>query len=105
MGRQREPNALAWTYNLSSAWRCGLERRFYDDHVRKVNGLTPNLVLLWRSWIRCFTMIIFAWWLKSSKQQIKEIRSKIQPENLETKATPKRVWIRPKHSASTAFSW
>ena len=29
--------------------------------------------------------------VESGKQQIKEVRSKIQPENLETKATPKRV--------------
>ena len=34
--------------------------------------------------------------VKSGKRQIKEVRSKIQPENSETKATPKRVWIRPK---------
>ena len=42
--------------------------------------------------------------VESSKQQIKEVRSIIQPENSETKATPKRVGIRPKHSASVAFS-
>ena len=35
---------------------------------------------------------------ESGKQQIKEVRSKIQPENVETKATPKRVWIRPTHA-------
>ena len=40
--------------------------------------------------------------VESGKQQIKV--EKIQPENLETKATPKRVWIRPMHSASAAFS-
>ena len=38
--------------------------------------------------------------VESGKQQIKEVRSKVQPENLETKATPERVWIRPTHSAS-----
>ena len=42
--------------------------------------------------------------VESGKQQIKEVRSKIQPENLEVKATPKRGWIRPTHSASAAFS-
>ena len=42
--------------------------------------------------------------VESGKQQIKEVRSIIQPENLETKATPKRVWIRPTHSAYAAFS-
>ena len=42
--------------------------------------------------------------VESNKQQIKEVRSKIQAENLETKTIPKRVWIRPKHSSSVAFS-
>ena len=32
----------------SAAWRSGLERRFYDDHDRKVNGSIPNLVSLLR---------------------------------------------------------
>ena len=51
-----------------AAWRSGSERRFYDDHDRKVDGLPPNLVSLLRPWIRCFTMIISAWWnLASSK--------------------------------------
>ena len=36
--------------------RSGLERRFYDDHDRKVDGSTPNLVSLLRPWIRCFTL-------------------------------------------------
>ena len=34
---------------------------FYDDHDRKVDGSTPNLVWLLRPWIRCFTLIISAW--------------------------------------------
>ena len=46
---------------LSAAWRSGSERRFYDDHDRKVDGSPPNLVSLLRPWIRCFTMIISAW--------------------------------------------
>ena len=51
-----------------AAWSSGSERRFYDDHDRKVNGSPPNLVSLLRPWIRCFTMIISAWWsLASSK--------------------------------------
>ena len=41
--------------------------------------------------------------VESVKQQIKEVRSKVQAENSETKATPKRVWIGPTRSASTAF--
>ena len=44
-----------------ATWRSGSERRFYDDHDRKVAGSTPNLVLLLRLWIRCFTLIISAW--------------------------------------------
>ena len=43
--------------------------------------------------------------VESNKQQIKEVRNKIQAKSSETKATPKRVWICPKHSASAAFSW
>ena len=56
----------------SAAWRSGSERRFYDDHDRKVNGSPPNLVSLLRPWIRCFTIIISAWWnLASSKSKKK----------------------------------
>ena len=32
----------------NATWRSGLERRFYDDHDRKVDGSTPNLVSLLR---------------------------------------------------------
>ena len=64
-----------WTLSLA-AWRSGSERRFYDDHDRKVNGSTPNLVSLLRPWIRCFTMIISAWWnLASSKLKKSEENS------------------------------
>ena len=42
--------------------------------------------------------------VESGKQQIKEVRSKVQAENLETKGNPERVWIRPTHSASAALS-
>ena len=31
-----------------ATWRSGLERCFYDDHDRKVDGSTPNLVSLLR---------------------------------------------------------
>ena len=37
-----------WFVELSAAWRSSLERSFYDDHDRKVNGSTPNLVSLLR---------------------------------------------------------
>ena len=85
------PKLIEFGKIWSTAWRSDSERRFYDDHDR--NGSTLKLVTLLRPWIRCFTMIIFA---KKSQE--------ILPENLETKATPKRVWIRPTHSASAAFS-
>ena len=42
--------------------------------------------------------------VESKEQQIKEVRSKTEPENLETTATSKRVWIRPICSVSVAFS-
>ena len=42
--------------------------------------------------------------VESNKQQIEEVTSKIQAENLETRATPKRTRIRPMHSACVAFS-
>ena len=86
---------------MSAAWRSGSERRFYDDQDRKVDGSPPNLVSLLCPWIRCFTMIISAWWnLASSKLKKSEENS----SGKTSKATPKRVWIRPTHSASVAFS-
>ena len=44
----------------NETWRSGLGRRFYDDHDRKVDGSTSNLVSLLHPWIRCFTLIISA---------------------------------------------
>ena len=38
--------------------------------------------------------------VESNKQQIEEVRRKIQAENSETKTTPRRVWTRSMHSAS-----
>ena len=74
-------------------WVNGSERCFYDGHDRNVDGsldktLHDNYFCL----------------VESNKQQIEEVRSKIQAENWKTRATPKRVWIRPMHSASVAFS-
>ena len=42
--------------------------------------------------------------VESNKQQIKEVRSKTPTKNSGTKATPKRVCIRPMYSASFAFT-
>ena len=94
---------------LSAAWPRGSERRFYDGHDRKVDGSTPTQVPLLRPSIRSFMAIISAWrnlriMEEFIKQQIEEVRSKIQTEKSETRAASKRVWIRPMHSASVAFS-
>ena len=42
--------------------------------------------------------------VKSNKQQFQKVGSKIQPENLEIKATAQRVWIRPTYTASPSLS-
>ena len=71
-----KPGDLVLVVDESAAWRNGSERRFYDDHDRKVDGSPPNLVSLLRPWIRCFTMIISAWWnLASSKLKKSEENS------------------------------
>ena len=41
--------------------------------------------------------------VESDSQQIEEVGSKPQPENSETKAISKRVWIRPMYSAFVTF--
>ena len=41
--------------------------------------------------------------VESNKQKIEEVRSKIQAENSETRAAPKRIGIRRMHSAFAAF--
>jgi len=51
---------------------------------------------------RVFTMIISAWWLQTSSK-LSEKKSKQQPENSEW-TTSNRVRIRPKYSATVAFS-
>ena len=71
----------------------GSEGRFYDGHDRNVDGFLDKALL---DNYLCL--------VESNKQQIEKVRSKIQAENLETRATPKRVWIRPMHSVSVAFS-
>ena len=84
--------------SLSAAWPSDSERRFYDGHNRKVNGSTPIQASLLRLWIRCFTMIISAWWNLTSTKLKTEAKFK------QKQATPRRVWIRPMHSATIAFS-
>ena len=62
---------------MSAAWPSGSERRLYDSHDRKVDGLTPTQASLLRPYIRCFTTTISAWWnLTSSK--LKKLETKFQ---------------------------
>ena len=59
---------------------------------------TRTLVTLLRPWIRRFTIIICAWWLRtSSKFTWEEVKT--STGKLGKWSTPKRVRIRPKYSA------
>ena len=54
----------------NNCWRHGVvvQSVVFDDHDRKVDGSTPTQASLLRPWIRCFAIIISAWWnLTSSK--------------------------------------
>ena len=53
------------------AWRSSSERRFHDDHDRKVIGSTPNAVSLSCPWIRCFMITVSAWWNPASNKSKK----------------------------------
>ena len=53
---------------LSAAWSKGLEGRFYDGRVCKIDRSTPTQTPLLCPWTRCFTTIVSTWWnLTSSK--------------------------------------
>ena len=82
---------------MAAAWPSGSESRFYDRHDCQVD-VSASLL---RPWKRCFSTISYYCLMESNKQQI---RSKTQAENSETKATPKRLWIRPTHSTPVASS-
>ena len=61
---------------------------------------TCILVTLLHPWIRRFTIIISAWWLRtSSKLTWEEVKA--SAGKLEKWSTPKQVRIRPKHRASS----
>ena len=77
----------------------GSERRFYDGHDRNVDGSTTPHASLHKMLHDNYLCLV-----ESNKQQIKEVKSEIQAENSETKATPAQVWIRAMHSAFVAFS-
>ena len=53
---------------LSAALPSASERLFYDGHDRKVDGSTPTQTSLLRFCIRCFTTIISAWWILTSRK-------------------------------------
>ena len=57
-------------------------------------GSTRTLFTLLRPWIKRFTMIIFAWWIRTSSkfsgQEFEEIL-----RNIESSETPKQVRIPP----------
>ena len=83
--------------NKSAAWPNGQRRRFYDDSDRRIMSSTRTLVTLLRPWIRRFTIIISAWWLRtSSKFTWEEVKT--STGKLGKWSTPKRVRIRPKYS-------
>ena len=70
----------------------------YDDSDRRIMSSTRTLVTLLRPWIRRFTIFISAWWLRTScKFTWKEVKT--STGKLGKSSTPKRVRIRPKHSA------
>ena len=68
----------------------------YDNWIRRFIFLINNWMM--RPWIRRFTIIISAWWLQtSSKFTWEEVKT--STGKLGKWSTPKRVRIRPKHSA------
>ena len=71
---------------------------FYDDSDRRIMSSIRTLVTLLRPWIRRFTIIISAWWLRTSSKFTWE-KVKTFTGKLEKWSTPKRVRIRPKHCA------
>ena len=56
---RRTETTTSFLKYLSATWHGGLERRFYREHHRKVDGSTPTLPSLLRPWIRCFTKTTF----------------------------------------------
>jgi len=103
---KKELNCCNESYHVGSMsdWLKVLFLWWPYDHNRVILiQLPPSLVTLLIPWIRRFTMIFAAWWLRiSSKFSGK--KSKKQPENAEMDNL-KRVRIHPKHSATVAFSW
>ena len=70
----------------SAAWPSGSERIFYDRHDRKVDGSTTTDASLNKMLHDNYLCLV-----ESNKQQIEKVRSKIQVENSETRATSELV--------------
>ena len=66
-------------------WSSELERRFFDDHDRIVDGSTPAQVVTSLDKMLHDNYLCL---VESGKQQIKEVGSKTRAENSETKGTP-----------------
>jgi len=72
------------------------------NHNRVISVQFPSSShTMLRPWIRRFTMIISAWWLRTSRK----LSGKMSKKKRKTRKwkTPKRVRIRPKYSATVAF--
>ena len=65
---------------LSTTWPSGSERRFYDRHDRKVDGLTPTQASLLHPRIRCFLAIIPAW-RNLTRSKLKKSEAKFKRKN------------------------
>ena len=60
-----------------AAWLRSRRRRSCNNHDHMILGSNCTLVILLRLWMRRFTMIISAWWLRTtSKFMIKEVKRK-----------------------------
>ena len=77
-----------WTPEVSGVTECFGAPFLLRPCDSTVDGSNPTQASSLRRWIRCFTINISALG-ESDKQQIKKVRSKTQPENSETKSTPK----------------
>ena len=70
--------SLDWIGSVAEWAKASFYRRLWSHDL----GSTPTLVTLLRLWIRRFTMIISAWWLRTSsifsEQEFEEIHRNIE---------------------------
>ena len=86
--------SVAEWFEASFLWRPSSQVWWFNSH--------PSLVVASLDKMLYYKYLCL---VESNKQQNEEVKSKIHAENSETRLTPKRVWNRPMHSASVAFSW